>query len=142
MIQAAGYLVFRDHPRRQFLLMRHADRWDLPKGHVDDGESILQTARRELWEETGIGANDFVHDKDFLFQIQYRVKGRKSGKPRDKRVSIFLAQLTSDVEIVPTEHPGFEWFDWAPPHQIQPQTIDPLLAYAEAFFDQHNATQR
>lgn len=134
IIQAAGYLVFRNHPRHQFLLMRHADRWDLPKGHVDPGESILQTARRELREETGIRRSQFDHDEDFLFQIDYQVKSRKSGKQRNKRVSIFLAELTAEITIKPTEHPGFEWFDWSPPHQIQPQTIDPLLAYAQDFF--------
>ncbi|QDS86431.1 RNA pyrophosphohydrolase [Rosistilla ulvae] len=141
MIQAAGYLVFRNHPRRQFLLMRHADRWDLPKGHVDAGESILQTARRELLEETGIGPEDFTHAEDFCFQIQYRVTSRKSGKPKDKQVTIFLAQLKRDeIQIVPTEHPGFEWFDWSPPHQIQPATIDPLLAYAQTYFDRNRET--
>jgi hypothetical protein len=26
-----------------------------------------------------------------------------------------------------TEHESFRWFDWNPPHEIQAQTIDPLL---------------
>ncbi|MEM1067404.1 MAG: DNA mismatch repair protein MutT, partial [Planctomycetota bacterium] len=27
-----------------------------------------------------------------------------------------------------TEHASASWFEWSPPHQIQSQTIDPLLA--------------
>ncbi len=40
----------------------------------------------------------------------------------------YLGYLTRDVPIVITEHGGFEWFRWAPPHKIQKNTIDPLLA--------------
>lgn len=31
--------------------------WELPGGHPEAGESMLRTARRELWEETGIRAS-------------------------------------------------------------------------------------
>ena len=29
------------------------DSWECPGGHIDNGESPLQAAKRELWEETG-----------------------------------------------------------------------------------------
>ena len=125
MILAAGYLIFRESPAKQFLLMRHRDRWDLPKGHVDPGETILQAAQRELFEETGISMPEISHDGGFRFEHEYSPGGDSQ---RRKQLTIFLGHLQEAVEIVPTEHEGFEWFDWNPPHQIQRQTIDPLLA--------------
>ncbi len=39
----------------QWLFSRHKDRttWEIPGGHREPGEAIAETARRELWEETG-----------------------------------------------------------------------------------------
>ncbi|MEL7266668.1 MAG: NUDIX domain-containing protein, partial [Planctomycetota bacterium] len=47
-----------------FLLMRHAKRWDLPKGHSDPGETLIQTALRETQEETGIALNPDALEPD------------------------------------------------------------------------------
>lgn len=43
----------------KWLLCRHRERatWEFPGGHRETGEDIHETARRELWEETG--ATDF-----------------------------------------------------------------------------------
>lgn len=131
-IKSCGVLLFRSEPKRSFLLMRHVNRWDLPKGHVDPGETETQCALRELWEETGIGADAIRLDLTFRYTLDYQVPWRESGgQLRDKQLVVFLAELTKTVEIQLTEHLGYEWFDWNPPHRIQEQTIDGLLAAVE-----------
>lgn len=122
---SSGYLVFRLGRPIQFLLMQHANRWDLPKGHLDVGETISEAALRELREETGIKPNEIWTDPNFLFRQQYMIN--ESKKARLKQLSIFLGWLKIDREIKPSEHIGFTWLDWSPPHSIQAQTIDPLL---------------
>lgn len=47
---AGGVVAFGD----KILAMRRNGRWDLPKGHLEEGESIEQCAAREVAEECGL----------------------------------------------------------------------------------------
>lgn len=133
-VKACGVLVLRGNPVESFLLMRHARRIDLPKGHLESGESDLQCALRELHEETGIPADAVEIDPAFRFVVDYCVRYREfKNELAHKTVVIFLARLLREVPIVVTEHRGFTWYPWHPPHKIQRETIDPLLAAVEAY---------
>jgi bis(5'-nucleosidyl)-tetraphosphatase len=132
-VKSCGFLIVRGDPIREFLLMRHADRWDLPKGHVDPGETEMECALRELVEETGISRADIDPLHPFRYSQQYPVRDRGAVELRDKTLVVFLARLLADTPIQPTEHLGYQWFPWNPPHQIQAKTIDPLLAAVERF---------
>ena len=132
-VKSCGFLIIRGNPVREFLLMRHTDRWDLPKGHVDPGETEMQCALRELSEETGITANDIETIDGFRFLLQYPVREKRDGRMYDKTLVVFLARLVHDVKIDPTEHGGYQWFPWNPPHKIQERTINPVLGAVEGF---------
>ena len=59
-IPAAGALLWRDRPDGELLIAvihrpRYND-WSLPKGKLEDGESHLSCAYREVLEETGVSA--------------------------------------------------------------------------------------
>lgn len=128
-LKACGFLIVRGEPIESFLLMRHPTRWDLPKGHVDGDETDLECALRELVEETGIRRDDIEIDPEFRFTLQYVVQYERTGDEKFlKTVVIFLGRLIRPVEIQLTEHGECRWFDWAPPHDIQEQTINPLLS--------------
>lgn len=51
-VQAAGGLV--ENAAGEILMMRRRGWWDLPKGHVEEGETHEQAALREVAEETGL----------------------------------------------------------------------------------------
>jgi len=72
----------------QLLLCHVTDtpRWDIPKGMCDAGESPLQAAMRELFEEAGIGF-DAGRFED-LGGFAYR---------RDKRLHLFRVRVTDEL---------------------------------------------
>ncbi|MEM6691964.1 MAG: NUDIX domain-containing protein [Planctomycetota bacterium] len=133
--RAAGVLLVQVDPKcrpMSFLLMKHADRWDLPKGHCDGDETFRATAEREFAEETGVDAKTLNWDTEFQFDLQYEVhRGQRTWQ---KHVRYYLATCRELPQIVPTEHEGYQWWDYCPPHEIQSQTIDPLLAATETHF--------
>lgn len=61
IIRAAGGLVFNNKGEALFIFRR--GKWDLPKGKLDEGESLEECAVREVEEETGLKG---VVLKDFL----------------------------------------------------------------------------
>lgn len=75
---SAGGLVV-DQDRSRAVLIGRLDRhgkllWSLPKGHIEDGETIEQTAIREVKEETGISARvlEFLGTIDYWFVAERR----------------------------------------------------------------------
>src|SRR5712691_8278291 len=78
MILAAGGVVERFGPGGSVeILLVHRTRysdneWALPKGKVEPGESLEETAVREVWEETGC----VVRLGEFLGSTRYDVKGK------------------------------------------------------------------
>lgn len=117
--------------------MKHPHRYDLPKGHIEEGESELECALRELREETGISEDQVRMDPDFRFEQTYYPTYRRFGGERvEKAVVIFLAWLRNDeTGVSATEHFSYEWVEWNPPHRIQAKTIDPLLERVAAYFE-------
>lgn len=52
--RGGGLEVFLAHPGGPFWRGRDAGAWTIPKGVVDQGETLLDAARREFQEETGL----------------------------------------------------------------------------------------
>lgn len=52
VVEAAGGVVLNG--AGELLMIRLRDRWDMPKGHIEEGESDSMAALREVEEETGI----------------------------------------------------------------------------------------
>ncbi|MCH7604636.1 NUDIX domain-containing protein [Patescibacteria group bacterium] len=82
--------------------------WDLPKGHVEEGENELDTAKREVREETGVQDLRFV--RGFRETIRYFF--RVEGKTVFKMVAFYLAETRKEKIQVSHEHTGYVWLSY------------------------------
>jgi len=91
-------------PEREFLLLDYGRHWDFPKGHVEAGENDLQTAVRELHEETAIADPCVI--PGFQREMTYFFRHKRHGLIR-KTVVFFLAQTPTRDVTLSHEHSGF-----------------------------------
>ncbi|MCY3018852.1 MAG: NUDIX domain-containing protein [Planctomycetota bacterium] len=102
-LKAAGAVCYAvEGDKVLFLLLRSAKHgeWGAPKGHTQEHETEIETAVRELFEETGLRHVDFV--PGFRQCIAYNVQ--KNGKVCSKEVAYFLCRVDPDEVRLSHEH--------------------------------------
>ena len=114
--KSAGAIIFRKEGGLSLFLLLHypsntkspKEYWDLPKGHIEKGEKLEDTVKREVEEETGLKDIEFI--EGFKETIKYFFKWEN--KNILKFVTFYLAETkTRDVKIS-EEHIGYEWLPY------------------------------
>lgn len=105
----AGGIVFRRTDKGvEILLIQDAkDRWTIPKGHIEEGETAQQTARREIGEEAGLHEVDIL---GWLGKIHFRY--RRIDKLVLMTTQIYLVRAKGDTNAIQKEDwmNGIQWF--------------------------------
>ncbi len=117
---SVGSVLFRTAPngRREYLILQYpSGHFDFPKGHVEPGETEIETLRRETDEETGIQDLQVYPERvsiRYFYEARGNERERRSREGRGtwifKVVHFYPAQaaLTSEVRIS-HEHIGSLW---------------------------------
>ncbi|MGB2787158.1 MAG: NUDIX domain-containing protein [Candidatus Saccharimonadaceae bacterium] len=106
----AGGIVFRRDKNGEveiLLIQDHKDRWTIPKGHIEEGETAQQAAKREIGEEAGL------HDVDmlgWLGKIHFRY--RRLDKLVLISQQVYLMRVKTSGEEIQKEDwmNGIKWF--------------------------------
>ncbi len=105
-----GIVPFRvDADAIRFLLVWETwgeGHWNFPKGHAEDGETPIQTALRELKEETGLTPETVISTEPLVQTYSFDDKGRTV----HRRLEYFVALMGDDeVDLRVEEVSRFQW---------------------------------
>ena len=135
MEKSCGIVLFRSE---DFLLIQHSDKlgvkghWDFPKGHIEGNETELETATRELEEETGI--REFQLVDDFKERISYNI--HRDSKIIPKVVTFFLAESSTNKVRLSSEHQNYKWLNFSSAlDQLTYSNAKEVLVKAKNFLD-------
>ena len=103
------------------------DRWQMPQGGVDIGESYLSAMKRELYEETSIKSIEILKEINgfFEYQLPKNLVGIIwKGKFRGQKQKWFITRfIGNENEInLQTENQEFIEWKWIKPDEL-PRTI-------------------
>ena len=117
------YTVICSNYKGKWILSRHKkrDTWETQGGHIEDGETPLEAAKRELFEESGIRDADVYPVCDYWGFNPFRCSNGM----------VFLAVVHSIGELPESEMQEIGIFDELPENLTYPQTSPVLYREAE-----------
>jgi diadenosine hexaphosphate hydrolase (ATP-forming) len=108
----AGGVIYRLNQQGQLeilLVADHFDRWTIPKGHIEDGETAQETAIREIGEEAGVHE---LQPMCWLGKIHFRY--RRGNTLVLMSTQIYLFKALGDTNKIQKEDwmNGIKWFSF------------------------------
>jgi ADP-ribose pyrophosphatase YjhB (NUDIX family) len=90
---------------------QNGNSWSLPKGHVEKGEKLIDTAKREIYEESGVKHLIFL--KELGHYKRYRIGLNEADDcSEEKEIHLFLFK-TKDMDLKPVDsnNPEARWLN-------------------------------
>jgi ADP-ribose pyrophosphatase YjhB (NUDIX family) len=105
--QSAGGIVI--NKGKVLLVLQKFDIWSFPKGHVEENEDILDAAKREIHEESGVTELNLIEKLGVIERFKI---GKSSGEDKRelKEIHLFLFTTTqTHLQPIDPDNPEARW---------------------------------
>lgn len=107
--KAAGGIVINSEGK-VLLVEQLGHSWSFPKGRIESGETPLETAKREIYEESGITDLKLIEDLGSYQRYQITDDGKSEDKSVLKTIFLFLFITTQEkIKPIDTNNPQAIW---------------------------------
>jgi 8-oxo-dGTP pyrophosphatase MutT (NUDIX family) len=133
-IVAGGGIVANDEKKILFQLRR--GKWDLPKGKLEDDETIEECAVREVEEETGLQNVELGE----LIGVTHHFY-HEYGEDIEKETHWFAMTVAGPQQLVPQLEEDISELRWVAENELQDylkNTYKNIVEIVEKYFDNHN----
>ena len=114
-VKCAGAIIINQN-NEVAIVNQNYDSWSLPKGHIDPGETKIDAAKRELYEETGI--ENAILIKYIGEYGRYRI-GLNGEDDKSEHKTIFIYLFKSDQKILKPIDPHNPEAKWVPYQEVE-----------------------
>ncbi|UCH20597.1 MAG: NUDIX domain-containing protein [Deltaproteobacteria bacterium] len=130
MVLSAGIVIVRKHNDEwKYLFLRAYRNWDFPKGMVESDEHPLETAKREVKEETGLAELNFRWGEIFKETAPY-AGGKKVARYYIAETSETIIRFSINPEIGKPEHHEYRWLSYNEIKKLSPARILSIIEWA------------
>lgn len=130
MVLSAGIVIVRKHNDEwKYLFLRAYRNWDFPKGMVESDEHPLETAKREVKEETGLTELNFRWGEIFKETAPY-AGGKKVARYYIAETSETIIRFSINPEIGKPEHHEYRWLSYNEIKKLSPARILSIIEWA------------
>ena len=112
VIEAAGGIV-RQRSSGKYLFIYRNDKWDLPKGRIEEDEAVRTAAMREVEEETGVTDLAITAALPTTLHLFHR-----NGKYRLKKTYWYAMETDFDEALIPQEEEGIQKVEWVAKEEV------------------------
>lgn len=97
-----------------FMVRHQSGHWTLPKGHPEGQESAIESATRELHEETGLEVVRLFFEKPMTEAYHFTSRATLI----HKTVDYFIAEVTGQITLQKAELQDGKWVELARAHEV------------------------
>lgn len=98
LVEVAG-IIIKNNDNKYLMChpTHHSEKWTIPKGHIENGETPLIAAKRETFEETNIDVDTLDGNLRYINHLNYKSGGNT------KKLYVYLFESNVDINTLDLE---------------------------------------